>query len=153
MFVSDFLIEIIAYEGTIVWKQLFQAAWRGFAAKITLIRDSLRRKKELIESTASIAQFEEIKKILEEIQKLSNNAEADLEERKKKDIYQKRQAVNSWLSPPKIESIHERHIRARSQHLESGRWLLEKSLFQNWFDPVYCITTVLWLKGKPGAGD
>jgi hypothetical protein len=136
-----------------VWRQLFQAAARGFGTKVSLTRESLRRKKNLIESRVSVIQFEEIKKLLEEFQKLSRTAEVELEERKKKDLWQKRQAVNTWLSSPKMGSIHNLHVRARSQDPASGRWLLEKPLFQQWFDPIYCVTTVLWLNGKPGAGN
>lgn len=153
MCVLNFLVGTIAYHRVIVWKQLFQAAWRGFGAKITVIRDSLRRKKKLIESRVAIVQYEEIQKLVEEIRNLTKTAEAELKERKTKDLMQKRQAVNAWLSPPKMQSIHERHVAVRSQDPEAGRWLLEKSLFQQWLDPVYCVTTVLWLNGKPGAGD
>jgi hypothetical protein len=153
MFVPKYLIEVIAYLVSLVWKQLFQAAWRGFGDKIAVIRESLSRKKKLIESRISVLQSEELTRILEETQKLSRIAEADLQERKMRDSRQKRQAVNAWLAASRMESIHERHVKARSQDSESGHWLLEKQLFKQWIHPTYNITSLLWLNGKPGSGE
>ncbi|KAH8662434.1 hypothetical protein BX600DRAFT_382529 [Xylariales sp. PMI_506] len=150
--IMEFQLHALRYFRQKLWKQLFQAAWRGFGATILLIKNRLQRKKKLIESRIAIVQYGEIRKILEETQNISRTAEAELEERKTKFTLEKKQAVNSWLSPPLMESIHERHLKAREQDPESGRWLLDKPIFRKWFNPTGCITSVLWLNGKPGAG-
>lgn len=47
-----------------VWKQVFQAAWRGFSSKIELIKTKMQRNYNLLKTEASLAQFEKSDKYI-----------------------------------------------------------------------------------------
>lgn len=128
-----------------VWKQLFQATWKGFVLKVQDLKDSLSRHRQLVESRATIVEIEEIRS-------LRRTTEAKLESLQKADMARRKAAIFRWLSSADSEVIHERHLKARSDNLTAGQWLLDDHRFQKWFDPVYCSTPLLWMNGKPGAG-
>ena len=129
----------------LVFKQLFQATWRGFRSKIEHLKDNLRRYKDLIESRANIIQFEEMLG-------LKRQAESHFSEMRDADLSRRRRAVLQWLSPPNYQSIHEKNLETLSCYPGSGLWLLDDHRFQKWFHPLYCSSPLLWLNGKPGAG-
>lgn len=129
----------------IVWKQFFQATWKGFVSKIQGLKDSLRHHRQLIESRATIVEIEEIRS-------LRRTTEAKLDNLQKADMARRKAAVFRWLSSADTEVVHERHLKARSDNHNAGQWLLDDHRFQKWFDPVYCSTPLLWMNGKPGAG-
>ncbi|KAF4976357.1 hypothetical protein FZEAL_6955 [Fusarium zealandicum] len=128
-----------------VWKQLFKANWKGFSSEIVLIKENLRRHKQLIEGRASLIEFEQMKNCRAE-------AEAHFREMKETETRRRRSSVFQWLSTPNVEAVHERHVNARSLDPQSCRWILADSIFQQWFDPLYCSNPLLWINGKPGAG-
>lgn len=43
----------------LAWKQIFQAAWRGFQSKIDIIKSRMHRNAKLITTEASLAEIEE----------------------------------------------------------------------------------------------
>ncbi|KAI0051302.1 hypothetical protein FA95DRAFT_313535 [Auriscalpium vulgare] len=50
---------------------------------------------------------------------------------------------------------HSKHEACRSvlsQHLDAGRWLLDRPEFQDWADSSVSSSGMLWLRGKAGAG-
>ena len=130
---------------TPVFKQLFQAIWRGFRSKIDDLKDNLRRYKGLIESRATLLQFEEILN-------LRRLAESEFTERRNAEIARRRSAVLQWLSPVNYQSFHEKNIEVLSRYPATGHWILDDLRYQKWSDPLYCSTPLLWLNGKPGAG-
>lgn len=102
--------------------------------------------KSLVESQASIAQFEETQRLRELI-------ENQFQETQNEFIRSRWPAVCEWLSP--YNSILEQLdcIKAKEDCPGSGQWLLGSEQFKNWQDPIYCLTPLLWLNGIPGAGE
>ncbi|KAI0376807.1 hypothetical protein F5Y04DRAFT_273551 [Hypomontagnella monticulosa] len=137
--------EALRYFKKNLWKQLFQATWKGFVSKIENLRDNMRRHRQLIESRATLIQFEAV-------QTHRRLTEVKFQEMYEADLTRRRAAVLLWLSPANVEEIHERHTLARSGNPSAGQWLMSDNRFQKWFDPLYCSTPLLWLNGKPGAG-
>ncbi|KAI6553144.1 hypothetical protein MCOR04_010777 [Pyricularia oryzae] len=128
-----------------MWKQLFVASWGGFKSEIKLLKDNLGRHRRLIESRASLTQFEEVLNI-------RANAEKYFKELKDGENRRRREVVFRWLSSADVEAVHEQRVDARAWSSQSCSWLLQAQLFQHWFDPMYCQTPLLWLNGKPGSG-
>ncbi|CAG9975887.1 unnamed protein product [Clonostachys byssicola] len=128
-----------------LWKQLFRSNWKGFSSEISLLKENLRRHKQLIEGRASLIEFETL-------QNLRVSAEAHFRELKETENRRRKTAVQQWLCPSNIQAIQERHVKARSSNSQSCRWILGDSRFQRWFHPLYCSTPLLWINGKPGAG-
>ena len=129
----------------LVWRQLFQANWKGFSSDITMLKENLRRHKQLIESRASLIEFENVK----HLRLLADASFRDLKEAESK---RRKASLFQWLSCPGVEAAHERHIEVRAGNPQSCRWILREDLFQRWFDRLYCSTPLLWINGKPGAG-
>ncbi|KAI3572907.1 hypothetical protein IWW34DRAFT_636599 [Fusarium oxysporum f. sp. albedinis] len=143
--ITSFHIMALRYFRQSMWKQFFRANWKGFSTQLSLLKDNLRRHKSLIESRASIIEFETI-------QQLRTSALENFRELRSAETSRKQAAVIKWLSPPAVEAIHERHINARVSDPQSCRWIFDDPSFQNWSDPLYCSTPLLWINGKPGAG-
>ncbi|KAI0198195.1 hypothetical protein F4808DRAFT_452139 [Astrocystis sublimbata] len=128
-----------------VWRQLFTSTWKGFELKIMDLQNNFKRHFQLIESRASLVEYQEI-------QSLQQINAAKIQEIHRQSLSSRRESVLRWLSPVNTEAIHERHVRARSRNPAAGRWLVEDGRFQKWFDPVYCLSPLIWLNGPPGAG-
>ncbi|KAI2470710.1 hypothetical protein F4781DRAFT_421113 [Annulohypoxylon bovei var. microspora] len=128
-----------------LWKQLFDATWKGFVSKVENLKETMKCYRRLIEGRATLVEFEEV-------QNLRRITEANFQDLYKADLTRRREAVLRWLSPGELEYIHERHVTARCNNPVAGKWLISHANFQKWFDPLYCSTPLLWLNGKPGAG-
>ncbi|KAM7213295.1 hypothetical protein V8F06_011306 [Rhypophila decipiens] len=115
-----------------MWKKLFVAVWSGFLVKLREIMQKMERHKHLIESQASIVQFEEAQRFRETV-------EANFREIREQFVRHK------W--PDQLNCA-----RAKSDSPGSGQWLLKHGQFKDWYDPVYCLKPLLWLNGIPGAG-
>ncbi|KAK0716576.1 hypothetical protein B0T21DRAFT_296583 [Apiosordaria backusii] len=141
--ILEFHREAIAYFKHRVWKQIFQAAWRGFLPKINFIKDNMARHRRLLENGATFAQ-------LEEVSNLRRNIEREFEIQRKFELDRQRNDVIAWLNPapPPLEKYRE----ARAWCPGAGKWLLESPRFQDWFHPAFCRNPLLWITGIPGAG-
>lgn len=128
-----------------MWKQLFQATWKNFRTRFSGIIDNFRRHKILIESQASIVQFEQFERARavaeEEFKTIRVN------EDKRRQI-----VVRDWLGSASTEADQEYYASIRAPYPETGRWLLEKKQVQTWLDPNSSSIPYLWLTGIPGAG-
>ncbi|KAI1777216.1 hypothetical protein F4818DRAFT_409587 [Hypoxylon cercidicola] len=143
--ILEFHREAIKHFKQRLWKQLFQATWRGFTDKIHHLKKNLERHRRLIESHATIVEFEEIQRIRE-------SARRDFEFHQKAENDRRRLRVMEWLSPFSAEDLQDRYRETRSICGDTGRWLLDDSRFQKWFSPDHCQTPSLWINGIPGAG-
>jgi hypothetical protein len=128
-----------------VWKQLFRATWRGFTIRIDAIKRNLDRRMQLIQSQASVVEYEKLLEIhrLADIE-FANLKEAELR-RRQVELYQ-------WLDSANSSNTQQDCVRKRSACPGAGKWLLNEPSFQNWFHPTFCRTPLLWLNGMPGSG-
>ncbi|KAH7022148.1 hypothetical protein EDB80DRAFT_694105 [Ilyonectria destructans] len=126
-----------------MWKQMFQAVWRGFTLKLEELKDNMRRHRHLVESQASIVLFEET-------QTLRRLAEEKFQGLQNDYLRQRLPEVMRWLSPYNSKLQHDKCTKDKFPG--SGEWLLAERGFKNWFDPFFCSTPLLWLNGIPGAG-
>jgi hypothetical protein len=106
----------------------------------------MQQHRHLIESQATIAQFEEI-------QKLRKLADIEFQNAKDADLDRRRSKVLQWLSPASSEFIQYDCERARAESPTTGQWLFQDERFRKWFDPDFCSNPLLWLSGIPGAGN
>lgn len=143
MYSISYLIELMT-RGP-VWKQLFTATWRGFQLRINAIKENLRRHKSLIQSQATLAQFEEA-------QKSHAVVLAEFERIKAEDTDRRRIAVLQWLDPFDSEVVHEKYLEVRAENPNSGSWLLKEPKFLGWYQTDACKNPLLGLNGIPGAG-
>lgn len=127
-----------------MWKQIFQAAWRGFRSKIDLIKSRMRRNSGLIRSEASLAEFEEVR-----MKHQAMMDEFDCQRRAEFD--RRRNYVTQWLCAPNTQAVHEEITEAKICP-DAGSWLVTDHRFKKWLDPVFCDDPLLWMTGKPGAG-
>ncbi|KAJ3536177.1 hypothetical protein NM208_g5825 [Fusarium decemcellulare] len=144
--ILSFHVIALRYFRQKLWKQLFKSNWKGFTSEISLLKDNLRRHKQLIEGRASLVEFETV-------QNLRISSQTHFRDSREAEARRRRTAVFQWLASPDVEAVHERHVKARSSNPESCRWMLHDARFQQWFDPLYCSTPLLWVNGKPGAGE
>ncbi|XDG08069.1 hypothetical protein ABKA04_007684 [Annulohypoxylon sp. FPYF3050] len=106
-----------------LWKQLFDATWRGFASKIENLKETMKCHRRLIESRATLTEFEEIRNIRQ-------ITEANLRDSYKAQVARQREAVLRWLSPGPLESTYDHHRNARSGNADAGKWLIGRDDFQ-----------------------
>ncbi|KAK4195589.1 hypothetical protein QBC40DRAFT_288802 [Triangularia verruculosa] len=141
--ILEFHREAIGYFKHRVWKQIFQAAWRGFLPKISFIKENMARHRRLLENGATLAQ-------LEEVNNFRRNVEREFEIQRRSELDRQRHAIITWLNPapPSLE----KYRYARAWCPGAGKWLLESQRFKDWFDPDFCRNPLLWITGIPGAG-
>ncbi|KAI2628485.1 hypothetical protein GGR54DRAFT_587349 [Hypoxylon sp. NC1633] len=143
--ILEFHREAIRHFKQRLWKQLFQATWRGFTVKIRHLTDNMKRHRHLIESHATLVQFEEI-------QKLRDSAKLEFEAYQRAERDRRRLRVIQWLSPFSAGSLQEQYRDTRSICKDAGHWLVHDARFQRWFSPSGCLSPLLWINGIPGAG-
>lgn len=99
--------------------------------------------KSLLETDASLTE-------VNDIQITREASHEDFQIMRRKELDDRRASVQQWLGFASIETRHE--DASTDRHPGTGKWLLQHPKFQAWFDITYCMTPVLWLNGKPGAG-
>lgn len=127
------------------WQQLFLSAWKDFRSRFQGILDSLKRHKALIESQATLVEFEE-----------SQAARALAEDRylRKEENERKTQliTVRTWLKGLRSHIDQKVAMSERAEYPETGRWLLNYPKLKIWFDIQSSEVRILWINGIPGAG-
>ncbi|KAJ0110210.1 hypothetical protein J7T55_000642 [Diaporthe amygdali] len=142
--ILDFHREAMKYFRGKVWQQVFQAAWRGFSSKIDLVKTKMQRNYNLLKTEASLAQFEEVRRIHRiAVDEFNNQRQAELDRRQN--------YVTQWLCAPNTQGFQEEIAEARIC-ADAGSWLVRDRKFTNWTDPHFCDNPLLWVTGKPGAG-
>jgi hypothetical protein len=114
--------------------------------KIQALTNKMRQHKHLVESQASIVEFEAI-------QKLRKLAEVEFQSIRDADLDYRHSKVLQWLSHASSNVIQESCEKARLDYQGTGHWLLKDDRFKKWFDPGFCSNPLLWLTGIPGSGN
>ena len=127
------------------WKHLFHSSWKTFKTQFHYILGSLNRHKHLVESQASLVEYEQSK-----VARLA--AENSFEEMAKAEKSRRYLAVAEKIHPPNTRTDHEGAVETRHEHPESGRWILQHRSLRDWMDFTRPDGPVLWINGIPGAG-
>lgn len=61
--------------------------------------------------------------------------------------------VTRWLSAADSIGDHSLACSRRSGYPQTGRWLLQEGSVKNWMKPSNLLDSMLWINGKPGAGE
>ena len=118
--------------------QLFTATWNDFQQSFKLTLDGLLHHRELIERTANLEQIQE-----------SRDARAALEKELRR---MKIVAVVNWLSAADARDDQDAFNSMRNDIPGTGRWILGEPKIKEWLDPSQSSVPLIWLYGKPGAG-
>ena len=129
----------------IAWKQIFRSSWKTFDTKFRCILTNLSRHKNLIESQASLAEYEQ-----SQLARLA--AQNSFEQTAKDEKSRRLTAVIERIHPPNSLNDHEQAVEIRQEHPDTGRWILEVRQLKQWMDPLATDVPVLWVNGIPGAG-
>lgn len=119
--------------------------WKDFKATFQNILDNLQRHKRLVETQASLAEFEAAQKARTETE---NNFSNIREVEKKRQLI----AVTQWLAPANSNVDQEKFTGIRNLYPGTGHWLFDDDAFKTWYDPLSTAGLVFWLYGIPGAG-
>ncbi|KAF7918225.1 uncharacterized protein EAE98_009837 [Botrytis deweyae] len=151
------------------WKQIFRATWKDFNSKFRHILDGLARHKALVESQATILQFEKQQKDytkaktsismiqesilrIQEYQREHLNHKKQFEAIEKEDTKRQRLALLDWLASTDPIPDHEFAVSMRADYPSSGNWILQENKIKAWLDPQQLTVPLLWINGIPGAG-
>lgn len=125
---------------------MFQATWKTFRSRFGPLIANLRRHKHLVESQASLAQFEEI-------QKLRLQAESEFRSIREAEDRRRRSEVLEWLSPANVEEDQERRSLPRGRYPNVCSWILKEKSVHTWINPSKNHgKPLLWINGIPGSG-
>lgn len=116
--------------------------------------DELRRHRELIESQVNLLHIEANLLHIRQYEgdRLQMLRQLDtLEEAQGKEKYK---TVMEWISGAETRLDHDSACQEWNEHPGSGRWILENPELERWKDaePSMLASSILWLKGIPGAG-
>jgi hypothetical protein len=127
------------------WKQLFRATWKDFNIHFGRLLESLRRHKSDIETQASLVEIERNQSSREAQEKQFFDAEIAERKRQAMTIIEK-------ISPANFDLDQEIIAKCWMKEPNFGDWLLCHEKMQAWLDSKNADAEVLWVKGKPGAG-
>ena len=142
-YIRSVLCQLSGSNGLLGWKELFHATWRSFSNTVAHLIKDLHRHKSLIESQATIVEYEVLLD-------LRARSQRQFEEQLLAELDRKRLSVQQWLCPLDAQARHEDATEKR--YGNSGDWLLKNATFEKWFDFNYGNEPLLWLSGIPGAG-
>lgn len=151
------------------WKQIFKATWKDFDTKFRHILEGLSRHKALIESQATILQFEKqqkehakvetsFKAIQESILRIQKyqrehlNYKKEFEAIEREDNKRQQLALLDWLSATDPILDHESAAAMRADYPSSGKWILQENKIKAWLGSQQSTIPLLWINGIPGAG-
>ncbi|KAI9644159.1 hypothetical protein NHQ30_007512 [Ciborinia camelliae] len=151
------------------WKQIFRATWKDFDSKFQHILAGLGRHKALVESQATILQFEKqqlehsntktslavIEDSIFRVKKYQMdhlNFKKEFEAIEKEDNRRQRLALLDWLAATDPILDHESAVAMRADYPSSGNWILQENTIKTWLDAQQSTIPLLWINGIPGAG-
>ncbi|TGO44699.1 hypothetical protein BCON_0473g00060 [Botryotinia convoluta] len=126
------------------------------------------RHKALVESQATILQFEKQQKDytkaetslstiqesilrIQEYQRKHLNHKKQFEAIEKEDNKCQRLALLDWLASTDPIPDHEFAVSMRADYPSSGNWILQENKIKAWLDPQQSTVPLLWINGIPGA--
>ncbi|KAJ3579076.1 hypothetical protein NPX13_g1491 [Xylaria arbuscula] len=150
---SDIYEEILSFQHIILryfqqpqWRRVFDSSWNVTKAHFESIVTNIARHQRLIEKQATPLEIGEAR---ESAQRSHHHGNDQLS---KQDL-QRLRDVHNWLRATNIDIDQDNHEKARAEYPGTGRWLLNSTVFQDWFNPQFpAIPPLLWLNGIPGAG-
>lgn len=136
---------------SVVWQHVFSESWDSCKSRFSGNILSVARHRSLIESQAAPSQVGEVQidEVRERIQQSRQHQSDQLDDQDLERI----RDVHNWLRAANVDIDQDSHVQVREGYPGTGRWLLETTLFKEWFDPRFpTIPPLLWLNGIPGAG-
>ena len=142
---SDFFRHRFSDIKATAWKKLFHSSWKTFRTQFQYILNSLSRHKTLIETQASLADYEQSK--LARVAAKNSFEEIAEAERKRQSL-----AVTDKIRSPNPRIDQDKAKEARQEYPESGKWILRNASLRDWMDLECPNVPLLWVNGIPGAG-
>jgi hypothetical protein len=128
------------------WLKIFKSVWKSHRTQFRPIIENLRRHKRLVESHASLIEFEAV-------QLLKTKAEEEFAYLRKAEDRKQRSAVLDWLNAAIVEEDLEAKSKARFEYPGVCTWILLENKFKLWKDFSSNANHFLWIIGRPGAGE
>ncbi|KAL9618244.1 MAG: hypothetical protein Q9160_007014 [Pyrenula sp. 1 TL-2023] len=123
------------------WKHLFKSTWFGFKTSFQHILDDLQRHKCLIESQASLIEYQEA-------QAHRTNCIHSLQMLQDRDTQNKRTAVIDWLSISDVRTDHETALMIRKEFPSTTKWIHRVPDLKAWQADSAPPKPVFWIHGK-----
>lgn len=92
-------------------------------------------------------------KVVNEIHETRRILEEECRKRQDEERGRQQLAVISWLSAADSSGDHEHALSVYEDDLQSGQWLFQEDAIKNWVDRTSSSEPLLWINGKPGAGE
>lgn len=117
------------------------------------ILNCLRRHKELVETRAHLAYYQnyqdDMNRHQQEIAEIKKSLERDVIEEQKKKLA----AIKEWLGVGSITlDDHDTFLEVRKRYQSTGRWILNHDTIDNWMNADIPNSSIVWMTGIPGAG-
>lgn len=145
-------IYLILMMSTTEWAKLFHSTWKTFNAQFDPILQSMRSRRELVESGKLSASLEEIQEAREKIndvyQRLVEQENQQAQERHLSRINR----IKEKLCSPDY-SIDQYASTEDRQATETGQWIFQEPKYTSWADMNSREAPILYLNGIPGAGE
>jgi hypothetical protein len=107
--------------------------------------DNLERNKNLVESRASLLEYERAR----DARSLAESKFVQFEgEERKRQL----RAITEWLSPAEFMADQDNAQSFREENKDCGRWLFKDKNISALCDPESTLIPSFWLDGIPGAG-
>ena len=160
--ILEFHIRAVRYFQSGSWKKLFKAAWSTFMTQFQPHMKKLESLKSFVEQHALLqhmTDFEQHAKEFklfkhEQTQRFEEHVQREREELAKRETEQ-RAFLQGWLLTDKQgeqDQEHDQHLSTLRSTPSSCAWVLQREELERWFDDPENEASLLWLKGKPGAG-
>jgi hypothetical protein len=135
--------------------------WKTFETRFKSILESLSRHRRLIADQAAATHYQQYQL---DSQAMLRHIQQYEEDRKKNDEVRERQEesemdrkyreVLQWFSAAdSTKDDQDKFTSTRREFPGSGDWILKKEKVRNWQDADTPTSSILWLNGKPGAGN
>lgn len=135
--------------------------WKNFETRFRSLLSSLNQHRQLIAHQAEAIHYQQYQQdsqaIFNHIQQYEQDRIRNIENRERQEeseAQKKYLEVLQWFSAADTTmSDQEEFTRIRREYPGSGDWILKKEKIRNWQEDDTPTSSILWLNGKPGAGN
>jgi len=149
--------------------------WKNFETRFRSILQSLSQHRHLIAEQAAVIHYEQSQQtseaMLSHIRQYEQDSQAmlrnirqyeqdrmknieDRERQEKSEAHRKYLEVLQWFSAADTTTSDQEHFtRQRGEYPGTGDWILKNEKIRNWQADDTPTSSILWLNGKPGAGN
>ncbi|KAF3808322.1 hypothetical protein GCG54_00006943 [Colletotrichum gloeosporioides] len=133
------------------WKNAFNATWNTFKTQFDPIMQSLKKRRELLDSVKVSASLDQIHVMRREMRDVYQEQTRAADKSARENHRSRMALIKEKIGAPDYD-LDQQAASQRREEVDSGKWVFGEPEYVSWSSTISLDHSVLYLNGIPGAG-